>query len=118
MPAQSHFIRGRMLALAAALALAIPSLVHAADIALRGRVYGNRTNVHAIYVGESTNYVTVRGDGDTDLDCWIYDSYGRLVDSDTDDTDYCVLRTPGIGTHRVVITNNGGVYNDYVVSRL
>jgi hypothetical protein len=34
----------------------------------------------------------VDGDGDTDLDCRVYDNQGTLVASDLDGTDYCVLR--------------------------
>ena len=36
------------------------------------------------------------------------------MSSDTDTTDVCVLPSPGIGMHRVVIHNYGRVYNDYV----
>jgi hypothetical protein len=79
------------------------------------RVYGQSTNQHYVSVGLFDNYVTIRGDGDTDLDCWLYGPNGELVSSDTDGTDFCVLRSPGLGTHRVVIRNYGYVYNDYIV---
>jgi hypothetical protein len=35
--------------------------------------------------------VVVEGDYDTDLDCWLYDENGNIVDSDTDNTDICIL---------------------------
>jgi hypothetical protein len=82
-----------------------------------GRVRAGWTNTHFVSVGLSDNYVTVLGDGDTDLDCWIYDQSGALVDQDTDATDFCVLSTPGLGRHRLVITNYGDVYNNYVVRK-
>jgi hypothetical protein len=62
--------------------------------------------------------VEVRGDGDTDLDCWIYDEHGNLIDRDTDRTDYCVLSwTPAYtGGFTLKIANLGNVYNQYRVS--
>ena len=79
-----------------------------------GRIWAHSTNQHYLSVGFSANHVIVRGDGDTDLDCWLYGPDGQLVSSDTDCTDVCVLASPGFGTHRVVIYNYGSVYNDYV----
>jgi hypothetical protein len=89
-------------------------VARAAATVFSGRVWSHSTNQHFIYVGWSDLHVVVRGDGDTDLDCWLYGPDGELVSSDTDDTDVCVLRSPGIGVHRVVIRNYGGVYNDYI----
>ena len=82
---------------------------------ISGRVDAGGRNVHVLSVGLYDNYVVVEGDGDTDLDCWLYDAAGRLVSSDTDLTDVCVLPAPGIGTHQVVIRNFGNVYNDYTI---
>jgi hypothetical protein len=57
----------------------------------------------------------VIGDGDTDLDCQLYQN-GQLVDSDNDDTDVCLLSSRGrSGTFRITVRNNGAVFNDYVV---
>jgi hypothetical protein len=93
---------------------AVAAVAHAADtLVFRGRVEARSTRSHAVYVGLYDNWVIVDGDGDTDLDCWIYDSRGALVDSDTDSSDYCVLETPGVGQHRVTIRNLGRVYNAY-----
>ncbi len=80
-----------------------------------GRIFPGERNVHTIWVGANDNYVIVDGDGDTDLDCWLYGPDGQRVSSDTDATDYCVLAAPGIGRHRVAIRNLGSVYNDYVI---
>ena len=81
----------------------------------RGRVLAGARNVHTLSIGPADNYVIVQGDGDTDLDCYLYDGAGRLVSSDTDLTDVCVLPAPGVGTHRLVIENLGSVYNDYTI---
>jgi hypothetical protein len=59
--------------------------------------------------------VRVRGDGDTDLDCYVYSSSGRLVALDDDYTDYCALNwVPRQQEQfRIVIINRGNVYNRY-----
>ena len=59
--------------------------------------------------------VVVDGDGDTDLDCWVYDRFGNLLGEDVDGTDLCIVRvtqrSPGDVTIR--ISNLGHVYNEY-----
>ncbi len=59
--------------------------------------------------------VTVIGDHDTDLDLYIYDENGNLIDSDIDNTDICVCTwTPRwTGRFKVKIVNRGSVYNNY-----
>lgn len=61
--------------------------------------------------------VVVRGDGDTDLDLYIYDENGNLVASDTDDTDDCMVRWVPRWTGRFVIkvVNRGSVDNRYQI---
>lgn len=65
------------------------------------------------YVAE----VLVSGDGDTDLDLYIYDSNGNLIAADTDYTDDCYVSWIPAWTGRYVIrvVNRGPVYNRYVV---
>lgn len=89
----------------------------ALGVDITGRVLAHGSRTHYLDVGRRDDFITVEGDGDTDLDCWVYDESNRLVDSDTDSTDYCVLSTPGMGRHRLVIRNLGAIYNDYVVSQ-
>lgn len=103
--------------------VALAGLATTAEAARRyvtGRVAPDASRSHAIYVGMDDHYMTVRGQGRSgdDLDCWVYDQGGDLVDRDTDDTDYCILETPGVGTHRVVIRNYGRHTNNYVVRQL
>lgn len=61
--------------------------------------------------------VTVIGDGDTDLDLYVYDNNGNLIDSDNDYTDNCVCTwTPRwTGNFRIKIVNRGNVYNRYIL---
>ncbi len=57
------------------------------------------------------------GDGDTDLDLFIYDAAGNLVASDIGLSDRAVLRwfSAGRQTFTVVVVNHGRVYNDFVL---
>lgn len=62
--------------------------------------------------------VAVVGDGDTDLDLYIYDENGNLITKDDDYTDYCyVTFTPRwTGYFTIKIVNRGSVYNRYAIS--
>lgn len=99
----------------AATLAALAGSAEAAASVLAGRVHAFSTNRHTISVGAESQ-VIVAGDGDTDLDCWRYQN-GRLIRRDVDETDYCILAAPDVGTHQLVIRNLGDVYNDYVVRR-
>lgn len=94
----------------------------------RGAVNGPRSGAFTVYGGCYNDFdvsfvkgyvaeVLVSGDGDTDLDLYVYDSNGNLIVSDTDYTDDCyvswVPRWTGRYTIRVV--NRGPVYNNYVI---
>ena len=61
--------------------------------------------------------IAVSGDGDTDLDLYVYDENGNLIDSDTDYSDDCYVSfVPAwTGTFAIKIVNRGGVYNNYVI---
>ena len=66
--------------------------------------------------GEITN-IELKGDGDTDLDLYVYDMYGNLIAYDESYGDYCsasiVVYTTSKWTIKVV--NRGNVYNDFVI---
>jgi hypothetical protein len=70
------------------------------------------------YHGGRTALFEVIGDGDTDLDCWVYDEYENLVASDTDYTDHCVLMwtPPRTGAYYIKVYNLGNVWNGVVLS--
>ena len=87
----------------------------AAPTAIYDPIACGSRNVHSLWLGTYDRYVIVQGDGDTDLDCWLYDANGRLISSDTDATDTCVLPAPTFGTHRLVIRNLGRVTNYYAI---
>ena len=61
--------------------------------------------------------VAVLGDGDTDLDLFIYDENGNLIVKDDDRTDQCYVQwTPRwTGFFTIKIKNLGRVYNQYTV---
>ena len=110
---RSIFLRRSVLALGALVLTA--GAAKAADPIISGRVFAHSFATRYVWVGPSDNYVVVIGDHSTDLDCWLRDPSGQLVSSDTDPTDVCILRAPGIGSHQLQIRNFGDVYNDYTV---
>ena len=80
------------------------------------RVLARSTDIYRIvFRGRELAEVCVVGDGDTDLDLYIYDENGNLVCSDTDYTDrnYCSWTPRWTGPFEIEIENLGGVYNRY-----
>lgn len=87
-----------------------------ASVDHRDRVNSNSSDVYYFdFRGGCEASVTVIGDHDTDLDLYIYDENGNLIDSDIDNTDICVCTwTPRwTGRFKVKIVNRGSVYNQY-----
>jgi hypothetical protein len=79
------------------------------------RVPAFDTNTWYVWAAAGQRRVTVEGDGDTDLDCWVYDRYGNLLGRDVDDTDLCIIdfRHRSAGDLTIRIRNLGSVYNQY-----
>lgn len=82
------------------------------------RVLAGYTDTWTIrFRGGEQAYILVSGDGDTDLDLYVYDENGNLIDSDTDRSDDCIATfTPRwTGAFKVRIKNLGNVYNNYIL---
>lgn len=82
--------------------------------AVNGKSYMDYT---ASFVANQLAEVLVSGDGDTDLDLYVYDSNGNLIVSDTDYSDDCYVRwVPAwTGRYTIRIVNRGPVYNRFVI---
>lgn len=81
-------------------------------------VNGNSTDTYNIsFIANSLAEIVVSGDGDTDLDLYVYDSNGNLIVKDNDYTDDCYVRWYPKWTGRFIvkIVNRGPVYNRYVI---
>ena len=78
-----------------------------------GGTHTYRISFIADYLAE----ILVSGDGDTDLDLYVYDSNGNLIASDTDYTDDCYVSwvPQWTGSFIVKVVNRGRVYNRYVM---
>lgn len=95
----------------------------------RGAVTGVTRHVDRIKAGDTDNYkvvfkghqeanVVILGDGDNDLDLYVYDENGNLVGKDLDGSDKCLVTwTPArTGDFRIKIKNLGKkVYSDYIL---
>jgi hypothetical protein len=76
---------------------------------------GTRSYTRVFRAGEVA-IVIVEGDGDSDLDLYVYDEDGNLVASDTDDTDFCVVRfTPERMQRFTIKVVNLGVANRFTI---
>jgi hypothetical protein len=107
-------------AAAAVLAAAQPAAAQARGFYRIDQVQAYDTDVWRVWVpGNRDVRVTVRGDGDTDLDLFVYDAgSGRLLGMDNDYTDYCVttFRSPRGGRWlEIHVRNLGGVWNEYAI---
>lgn len=82
--------------------------------AVNGNSYMNYT---ASFVANELAEILVSGDGDTDLDLYVYDSNGNLIAKDTDYSDDCYVRwVPAwTGRYTIRIVNRGPVYNRFVI---
>ena len=81
-------------------------------------VNGNSTDTYNIsFIANSLAEIVVSGDGDTDLDLYVYASNGNLIVKDNDYTDDCYVRWYPKWTGRFIvkIVNRGPVYNRYVI---
>ena len=97
-----------------------------ASVATKGAVGGSKSGYTSVLAHDTDIFritfrggewaeVAIIGDGDTDIDLYVYDENGNLVDSDTDGTDvaYCSWISRWTGTFRIEVKNWGRVYNRY-----
>ena len=74
--------------------------------------------VHKVaFVGQSVARVGIKGDGDTDLDLYVFDENGNLIRRSTNngDTEFCEWVPKWTGTFRIEVRNLGTVWNKYVI---
>lgn len=82
------------------------------------RVSSNDVDIYHIrFRGGEPAEIFVSGDGDTDLDLYVYDENGNLIESDTDYSDDCYVKwfPRWTGVFKVRIKNLGNVYNEYLM---
>ena len=81
-------------------------------------INGNSIDTYQIYftAGQLAE-ILVSGDGDTDLDLYVYDGKGNLIAQDTSYSDDCYVNWVPAWTGRFIvrIVNHGSLYNKYVL---
>lgn len=83
------------------------------------RVQANSTDTYRIaFYGKSAAEVAVVGDGDTDLDLYVFDENGNLIGKDDDNTDRCYVSwiPQWTGSFIVKVINRGNLYNNYGIA--
>ena len=92
--------------------------------ALGGAIYTSRRvqanfsySFTVSFAGGRYAEIRIVGDGDTDLDFYVYDQYGYLVGSDEDYTDraYFTWYPSSTQIYKFVVKNRGNVYNNFRV---
>ncbi len=99
------------------LTTSVPSF--AQQIYLRSDVVApHSTNIyHWTFVGRELEVLFVSGDGDSDIDLYVYDENGNLVAKDDDYSDDCLVRfTPRwTGRFTIKVVNRGKYANRYTI---
>lgn len=81
------------------------------------RAEAESTQTYTLSLCAPSVYLEVRGDGDTDVDFWVYDPNGREVHSDTDSTDitfatlYSGRSAGSCADFELRLHNYGSIYN-------
>lgn len=72
----------------------------------------------SVYAAGTRATVHLTGSGLSDLDCFVYDAGGNLVDQDTNGNDQCNLSWVPLWTDsfRVVVTNQNGWSNSFIIT--
>jgi hypothetical protein len=94
----------------------------------RGAVGGPREGFNSVYARSTDTYqlafragqlaeIIVCGDGDTDLDLYVYDAYGNLAAYSDDYYDDCFVSwVPSwTGSYTIKVVNRGRVHNRYII---
>ena len=82
-------------------------------------VRAHSTNVyHWTFVGREWEVLAVSGDGDTDLDLYVYDENGNLIAKDDDYSDDCLVRfiPRWTGRFTIKVVNRGHYTNRYTIA--
>ena len=89
--------------------------VGGAKLHFDGVLARNIDNYTINFYGGELAEIAVAGDGDTDLDLYVYDEYGNQICSDTNwsDRTYCRWMPSWTGSFRIAIENLGAVRNRY-----
>jgi hypothetical protein len=119
----------KMLADGDAILLARIDKLEKAGSTSRGAVGGPKYGTYKVAAGGTDSFtikffanerasIAVSGDGDTDLDLYVYDENGNLLVSDNDYSDDCIVNwTPlWTGQFYVKVVNRGNVYNRYEIA--
>jgi hypothetical protein len=108
-----------MTLVALVVALGLGHVVRAQDAGITVVRPGTTDMITATVFGGNWTEVGVIGDGDTDLDLYVYDPLGRLVGYDDDPTDDCLVRffAQMTGTYTIKVVNRSNYRsNAYVIA--
>ena len=111
-------LKKAVLGVALALGAMAGSITAAHATAHTDEVRAHATDVyHVVFRRGQQAHVGISGDGDTDLDLFIYDENSNLICSRTGPTDDedCYFNPRWTGPFTIKVRNLGGVYNEYML---
>jgi hypothetical protein len=75
-------------------------------------------NYHLNFIAGRLAEIAVSGDGDTDLDLYVYDQNGNLIQSSEDYSDECYVSwvPKWTGSYTIKVVNRGNVYNRFEIA--
>lgn len=80
----------------------------------RFRLYANSYVFHDVFLNRGYATIVLEGDGDTDLDLYVYNNTGLIAKSECScDYEEIHLNIHQSGYFKVQVVNRGKVYNDY-----
>jgi hypothetical protein len=112
-------LKSKLVAGAVAIAAGLASqaaLAGAGGLRAHEVVRGNHTDIYNVtFNGGSRAAVAIYGDGDTDLDLYVYDQNGNLICRATGrgDAEACRWTPRWTGPFRIEVRNLGGMSNRY-----
>ena len=81
------------------------------------RLYSNSYQNHNVFLYRGYTTVTLKGDGDTNLDLYVYDSTGLIGISESyGDYESITVTVNRADYFTIQVVNRGKVYNDYVLA--
>ena len=94
-----------------------PTEERSGDVRFTVSAYEVRYHTYRMTAGERITIQLV-GDGDTDLDMYVYSAEGILIDSreSFSDVETSYITAYRSGTITIKVVNRGGVYNNYDIS--
>ncbi len=75
------------------------------------------TKINVSFNARELAFIGLKGNGNTDLDIYVLDQNNKLIISDTDNSDTCLVEwVPALTeTFTIYVVNRGNIHNDFYI---